>query len=157
MQRRIFHLFAAIAVAAVLLSVNAAAGEVTSRMSSVSGVFESNGYHIRPVFDVSVQGDPRDLTMPQAYEIVRPDMDVPLSVGRLFTSCNCIQLEAQKRTFGPGERAILVLRNIRATPKDGQRYAFFVQMREPTEATLRFDTFVQSAVLQEVNHEEDDF
>ncbi|MDR1744415.1 MAG: VOC family protein, partial [Planctomycetota bacterium] len=62
----------------------------------------------------------------------------------LFTSCSCIQLESQKRSFAVGERAILTLRNIRPTPTAGQMYAVFVQVTSPVRTTLRFDTFVQS-------------
>ena len=148
MQCRPAHRFAAIAAVFTLAIVASAAiaGEITSRMRTVSGVFESNGFRLEPVYDVDIQRQADDLSQPQAFEIIRPDNGKAVTIGRLFTSCSCIQLEAVKRTFQPGERAILQLRNIRPTPANGQVYAIFVQLTGPVRTTLRFDTFVQSGV-----------
>lgn len=152
MQRRLPHVPAAmaalfaVAVLVVFAAAPAFAEEVTSRMRTVSGVFELSGYRIVPISDAYVAESPDDLTPPQAYEIVRPDIMLPLTIGRLFTSCSCIRLESEKRTFSSGERAVVILRNIKDTPKAGQMYAFFVQLREPVDTTLRFDTFVQTGV-----------
>ncbi len=151
MRRPTMRFSVAVAVLLAFFTASASfapapAGEITSRMRTVSGVFESNGYRIAPVYDVDIPSDYEDLTTPQAYEILRPDTGQPLSIGRLFTSCSCIRLEAPKRTFEPGERVILYLRNIRATPANGQMYAFFVQLTAPMQSTLRFDTFVQTGV-----------
>lgn len=121
----------------------AAAGEIYSTMRNVNAVVEAGGYRLIPITDIHPAALPSDLSPAQAFEIVRP-MDRPVTIGRLFTSCSCIQLEAAKRTFGPGERAILILRNIRPTPASGQVYAVFVQVTHPVRATLRVDTFVQS-------------
>ncbi len=151
MLRPLTRRFAVSAVLLILCCVSAPvpsarAGEITSRMRSVSGVFEVNGYRIAPVYDVDIPPDYEDLTPPQAYEITRPSSDQALTIGRLFTSCSCIRLEATKRTFEPGERVILHLRNIRPTPANGQMYAFFIQLTGPMQATLRFDVFVQTGV-----------
>ena len=121
----------------------AAAGEIYSTMRNVNAVVEAGGYRLIPISDIQPTALPSDLSPAQAFEIVRP-MDRPVTIGRLFTSCSCIQLEAAKRTFVPGERAILILRNTRPTPASGQVYAVFVQVTSPVRATLRVDTFVQS-------------
>ncbi|MCC8165809.1 MAG: hypothetical protein LIQ31_06600, partial [Planctomycetes bacterium] len=131
-------------VAVVIIAGSAVSGEIYSTMRNVNAVPESHGFMLNPVFDVDVPRRDSDLAPPQAFEIIRPDDDRPVTIGRLFTSCTCIQLEAHKRTFRPGERAILQLRNIRPTPPNGQVYAIFVQITSPIRATLRFDTFVQT-------------
>ncbi len=131
-------------VAVAIIAGTAVSGEIYSTMRNVNAVPESHGYMLNPVFDVDVPRRDSDLAPPQAFEIIRPDDDRPVTIGRLFTSCTCIQLEAHKRTFRPGERAILQLRNIRPTPPNGQVYAIFVQITSPIRATLRFDTFVQT-------------
>lgn len=135
-----------LALAAALFSLAAgwtAAGEVLSTMRNVNAVPEAHGFMVVPAPDVTVAPLSSDLSPGQAFEIVRPD-GRPVTIGRLFTSCTCIQLQAHKRTFGPDERAILQLRNIRPTPPAGQVYAIFVQITSPVRTTLRFDTFVQS-------------
>ncbi len=119
------------------------AGEIYSTMRNVNAVPEAHGFRLNPAFDAAIPPQATDLAPPQAFEILRP-LDKPVTIGRLFTSCSCIQLESNKRTFRPGERAVLQLHNIRPTPPAGQVYAIFVQITSPIRATLRFDTFVQS-------------
>lgn len=135
------------ALAAVLIlavvSGFTVAGEIHSTMRNVNAVMEAHGFSVQPAPDVAAQTHAGDLSPTQVFEIMRPS-DKPVTIGRLFTSCSCIQLETNKRTFRPGERAVLQLRNIRPTPPQGQVYAIFVQITSPIRTTLRFDTFVQS-------------
>lgn len=137
-----FRRLTAVALVFAVASL-AAAGEIYSTMRNVNAVVEAHGFRLNPAGDIQPTPLPTDLSPAQAFEIVRP-LDRPVTIGRLFTSCSCIQLESQKRTFAPGERAILILRNIRPTPPAGQVYAVFVQVTSPVRTTLRFDTFVQS-------------
>ncbi|MCD8140746.1 MAG: VOC family protein [Planctomycetaceae bacterium] len=134
----------AVAAAVLVMVVNlVAAGEILSTMRNVNAVPEAHGFQVIPATDVTVAPLPSDHSPGQAFEIFRPD-GRPVTIGRLFTSCTCIQLQAHKRTFAAGERAILQLRNIRPTPPEGAVYAIFVQITSPVRTTLRFDTFVQS-------------
>ena len=135
--------FLAVVAVAALVAVAGAAGEVHSTMRNVNAVVEAQGFSIQPVYDVEATRQSTDLSPPQVFEIIRPP-DKSVTIGRLFTSCSCIQLETHKRFFKPGERAILQLRNIRPTPASGQVYAIFVQISSPVRATLRFDTFVKT-------------
>ncbi len=79
----------------------------------------------------------------QFFEILRPD-GAELSIGRLGTSCKCIQVTASKRTFAPGERALLDLRNVLPTPPDGMNYQVYVLVTQPEQVILRITTFVRS-------------
>lgn len=138
-----------LALALVLLtttSATAATPAVVSSMRNVNAVMDHQGFRINPAFDHSGGIIEGDLAPVQAFEIMRP-LNEAVTIGRLYTSCTCIQLEAPKRNFAVGERAILQLRNTRPTPVNGQIYAIYVQITSPVRATLRFDTFVQSNTL----------
>lgn len=124
--------------------VFAAQQPLVSTMRNVKAVSESRGYFINPASDSAGQIIPGDEAPTQAFEVIRPS-NSRVTIGRLFTSCSCIQLEAAKRTYEPGERIVLTLRNIRPTPSTGQTYALYVQLTSPVRTTLRYDTFVQSS------------
>lgn len=143
MNSRRLSLIAALSLA-FSLPLCAADSEIVSSMRTVSAVAEAHGYRLNPAYDSAQPAGPEDLAPPQAFEVIRPDLGRPVTIGRLYTSCSCIQLESPKRTFAAGERAILQLRNIKPTPTNGQVYAVYVQVTSPIRATLRFDTFMQS-------------
>lgn len=134
---------AVLALACVATAVPA--GEIVSTMRNVSAVAESQGFRLNAAHDIQIPPMASDLSPAQAFEVLHPS-GKPVTIGRLFTSCSCIQLESPKRTYGPNERVILTLRNIKPTPDAGQVYAVFVQITSPVRATLRFDTFVQSGM-----------
>lgn len=102
---------------------------------------EYGGFFLNPV-GAEPQGE-GDLAPPQLFEIVRPGNQA-IELGRLYTSCVCVALEAEKSSFAAGETAIVRLRNVRLSPPQGQMYAIYVQMRSPVRTVLRFDTFMQS-------------
>lgn len=139
---RFFPLLAA----SVLVATWAAAGQVVSTPKNVKAVMEARGFYLAPTqasFDASSPAG-IDLAPIQSFEIVRPNGE-RVTIGRLFTSCTCVQLESSKRTFERGERAVLNLHNVLATPPGGQNYALYVQITNPIRTTLRIDTFVQSS------------
>lgn len=127
-----------------LFAMTAAFGaEVVSTMArAVPAVSNMGGISLTPVGTQPASYD--DLAPVQLFEITK-SANESISIGRMFTSCTCVRLESDKRTFGPGERAILRMRNVQATPPGGQSYALYVQLTSPTSITLRYDTFVQSA------------
>lgn len=114
-----------------------------STMATVSSVPEAGGFRIVPVPNATVNQVIGDEASPQIFEIVRPH-NAPFTIGRLHTSCSCVQLEAPQRTFAKGERAFLRLRNVRTTPPNGHTYALFVQITSPVKTTLRQDTYMIS-------------
>lgn len=116
---------------------------LVSTMKNVRAVTEERGYFITPAYESAGRVIPGDEGPTQAFEIIRPS-DSRVSLGRLFTSCVCVQLESPKTTFERGERIVLTLRNVKATPPSGQTYAIYVQLTSPVRTTLRYDTFVQS-------------
>ncbi len=117
----------------------ACAGQgLVSTKKNVSAYMDFNGYHITPVGKMTVPGDLSDA---QIFEINRPGMG-PITLGRLFTSCTCIQASTEKRKYARGETATITLRNVR--PTTGQTYPFYVQVTSPIRATLRYDTWVIS-------------
>lgn len=121
----------------------AAQRAVVSTMKNVSAVTESRGYFLAPAFEKAGQVIQGDEAATQAFEVIRPS-DSRVTIGRLFTSCSCVQLESTKTSFERGERALLTLRNVKPTPPNGQNYAIYVQLTSPVRTTLRYDTFVQS-------------
>lgn len=135
--------------ALVIVSMVIAAGYVmagqalVSSMGNVNAVMEANGFRIVPVYDMIQVASSSDQAQPQVFEIIRPGAE-RIAIGRMNTSCSCVQLEATKPVFERGERAFLTLRNVRETPPNGQHYAFYVQIVSPIRTTLRADTFVQS-------------
>lgn len=115
---------------------------VSSHAQALSSVSSIGGYSIIPAG--TEPGSYGDLAPIQLFEITKPDGQ-SFTISRMFTSCTCVQLEADKRTYGQGEKAILRLRNIIATPPGGMTYALYVQFANPSGVTLRYDTFVQSS------------
>lgn len=142
-MRRIIVNALAIALLFALIPSARAGQRLVSTMGNVSAVSAAAGYYLRPVSGVSQTFIAGDEAPAQLFEIVRPNNE-RISIGRLHTSCSCVQLEASKSTFEAGEPALLTLRNVRPTPPNGQGYALYVQIVSPVRATLRQDTFVQS-------------
>jgi hypothetical protein len=128
----------------VLFRAAAAQPLVSTMRSDAQGAHEVEGLRIVPAPDLSGKVIPGDEAPAQAYEIIRPDGQ-PIDIGRLNTSCACIQLSTFKSHYAKGERAVFYLRNVLPTPPDGQQYSFFVQIKAPVKTTLRHETFVRSA------------
>ncbi len=128
---------------ALLAASTAFSGQMISTpVRTMGAVMQTAGFSIRPAGVAPASSG--DLAPQQLFEIARPG-DQPVSIGRMFTSCACIVLEADSRSFGQGERVVLRLRNVIATPPAGQTYSIFVQLTSPAIATLRYDTYVQSS------------
>ncbi len=127
-------------VVAFMFSTSTAMAAMVSTMGNVNAVMEERGFRLVPVSEVYVSGDESPA---RVYEIIRPNNE-RITIGRLNTSCSCVQLEAEKSVFQRGERALVTLRNVRATPPNGQNYAFYVQVTSPIRTTLRADLFIQS-------------
>ena len=123
--------------------VFAAQPGMVSTMRNVKAVTESRGYCITPIREAAGQAIPGDEAPAQRFEIIRPSGS-RVTIGRLFTSCTCVQLEASQATFEQDERIVLTLRNVLPTPPEGQTYALYVQLTGPIRTTLRYDTFVRS-------------
>ncbi len=84
-----------------------------------------------------------DLAPSQVLEIIRPET-VGVTVARFSTSCTCITAGSEKKTFAPGERAFVEVRNVKATPITGATYMVFVELASPTRELLSYDIFVKS-------------
>lgn len=143
-MRRVFSYLTLIAVIIAVTSISAHAGQgVVSTMKNVNAVSEAGGIYLAPARGYAVQRFAGDEAQPQLFEIIRPHGE-KITIGRLHTSCSCVRLEAHKTTFEQGEHAVLTLRNVRATPVNGQNYAIYVQITSPVRTTLRIDTYFQS-------------
>lgn len=143
-MRRTFIFLAALVTVGVLAASHAAAGQgLVSTMANVDAVSEKGGFYLAPASGFTAAYVYGDEAPPQVFEIIRP-RNARFSIGRLHTSCSCVQVETAKTTYEQGERAFLVLRNIRATPPNGQNYAIYAQIVSPIRTTLRIDTFMQS-------------
>lgn len=129
-----------VSVVSLVFSTSVAMAGMVSTMGNVNAVMEDRGYRLVPVSERYVPGDESPA---RVYEIIRPRGE-RITIGRLNTSCSCVRLEADKAVFERGERAFVILRNVRATPPNGQNYAFYVQVTSPIRTTLRADLFLQS-------------
>lgn len=132
-------------ILAVCLASGAAAGEggLTSNMELMAAVTSIDGIRIAAVDDEPSIRYTEDFSPSQVLEIIRPDMR-PITIGRLATSCTCMQASTAKRSFAQGERALIEVRNVKATPANGAVYAIFVQLTSPHKAALQFDMHVKS-------------
>lgn len=142
MQTRKLGLIFLIPVLALAAST-ALAGQVASSMTrGVQSYMQFGGYEIRPAGTGTQNYD--DLAPTQLFEVIRPN-NQEFTIGRIFTSCTCVRLESDTRTFKAGQRAVFSLHNIQATPPAGQTYAIYIQITAPIKTMLRYDTFVQSS------------
>lgn len=118
-------------------------GELVSTMSLMAAVSSAGGIRIAPAAGVTPRIYTEDLAPSQVLEIIRPDMG-PITVGRLNSSCSCVRASMPKRSYAAGERALIEIRNVKATPRDGATYAVFVQLTSPVREVLQYDIFVKS-------------
>ncbi len=143
-MKRSFTLFLPLVALIATLAVPVmAAAPMVSSMAQANGVSSYMGYQLVPAPQAGTRFIAGDEAPAQQFELLRPIND-RVTIGRIFTSCSCIQVEAPKRTYEPGERIFLTLRNVRPTPPQGQMYAFYVQVASPVRTTLRQDLFMQS-------------
>ncbi|MCD8350962.1 MAG: hypothetical protein LUC93_10175 [Planctomycetaceae bacterium] len=142
MHKRTHRALMLLSMLVAVATVASAAQVQSTTTRGLNAVMQASGFHIQPAGLGPMSGG--DLAAPQMFELVRPGNQA-VTIGRIFTSCVCVSLEADKRSFAPGEPVVLRLRNVRPTPPQGQTYAIFVQITSPIRTTLRFDTFVQSA------------
>lgn len=139
-----YRFSAALLLALFAVSLASAGQAVVSTMKNPQAVMQARGYYLTPSPEHSGSQYAGDLAPVQAFEIIRPNWEA-VTIGRLYTSCTCVRLEAARKSFNRGERAVLTLRNVLATPPAGQTYAIYVQLTRPIRVTLRYDTFVQSS------------
>ncbi len=118
-------------------------GLTSTVIKSVKAGSEEAGFQLVRADDLGGRITLDSLSPSQAFEILRPDMG-EISISRLGTSCSCIRLSAEKKTFAKGERAILELRNVKPTKQGGGNYAIYVLVVQPEPAMLRLRTFVRS-------------
>ncbi len=133
-----------LAVLPLLAASRAESAEaIVSTMRNPNAVMQARGFYLAPAPEQTGEVPPGDHAPVLSVEIIRPNGEA-IGIGRLYTSCTCVRLEAPQRSFQQGERAILKFRNVLATPQQGQNYAMYVQLTSPIRTTLRYDTFVQS-------------
>lgn len=136
--------FAALVLAALLAVGTSAYAQEVSTMGSVNRSSQNvRGFEIVPAYDLSGFRNAEDLAPVQVFELVNPGSRA-VTIGRLNTSCSCIELRTVKRQWQPGERILFELHNIRPTPAEGWNYSFFIQVTSPVRATLRYDLFLKS-------------
>lgn len=122
----------------------AAQPELVSSPEMMMAGSSVGGFSIVPADDVALPIYSEDSTLPQAFEIIRPDMRA-FSVGRLGTSCSCIRASLAKKSYAQGERAIIEVRNIKPAPVDNSMYAVFAQLTSPYREALQADVYISSS------------
>lgn len=105
--------------------------------------YTARGYYLAPSQAHSGRMYAGDKAPAIGFEIVRPN-NAAIRIGRLYTSCSCVQLSSTKTSYAQGEPAILELRNVRPTPLNGHIYELYVQLVSPVRETIRYDIFVKS-------------
>lgn len=108
-----------------------------------SAVAAVDGIRLVKAEDVPGNVYTEDCGPSQVLEIIRPNQ-APIQVGRLTTSCSCLQATMARRDYGHGERAFIEVRNITPTVPDGATYLVFAQLTGPYKETLQFDLFAKS-------------
>ncbi len=120
-----------------LVAAGAREPRVVSTYGMTAAVESAGGFHIAPTPLTAPPSYTEDLAPPQVFELVRPG-HLPVTVGRLLSSCTCLEVSMEKRSFGPGEKALITVRNVKPTPPDGAMYILFVEVTEPARETLQF-------------------
>ena len=86
--------------------------------------------------DIPGQQRPGDHALSQWFEIVRPG-NGPVEIGRLYTSCSCLSIEAPERNIPAGRRALVEVRIVSPPPgAEGAGYMIFATVtvgRNPPE------------------------
>ncbi len=99
-------------VAALLLTAACAAHAAALRSTARNqrnAVMEHSGFFLTPV-GTEPEGE-GDLAPPQLFELVRPN-DQPITIGRLYTSCVCVALEAEKSSYAQDEKVVFARRGM---------------------------------------------
>ncbi|MCL2000968.1 MAG: hypothetical protein FWG74_06000 [Planctomycetes bacterium] len=104
---------------------------------------EPRGIILTPAKDAPGKIYTGDMAPSQVLEIIRSETTA-VTVARLSTSCTCITASVEKKTFAPGERAFVEVRNVKATPAAGATYLVFVELESPAHELLTYDLFVKS-------------
>lgn len=128
-------------ILAVPFLLSAAGAVEVSTKNNIGGHLEYAGYTIVPVHDVAASVKPGDHAAAQMFELIRPSNQA-VTIGRLYTSCTCIRMETEKKSYGAGERVLITVRNVQ--PSKGQTYPFYVQIASPIRVVLRHDAYVIS-------------
>lgn len=144
-KNRFVRIFCATILAATVTAASAPAAEaaLVSSTELMDAVMSSDGMRLAPAEGVSIPRYTEDYANPQVLEIIRPNQNA-IAVGRIATSCSCLSATLTQKSFGPGERALVEVRNVKATPPQGATYAIFVQLTEPYKTTLQYNMFVKS-------------
>lgn len=136
--------FLMIAFAAAIAPTRAGEPELVSQFEMVfDGVGAIDGIRIVRADDVPGNVYTEDYGNSQVLEIIRPNQ-APFHIGRLTTSCACLQATMAKREYGQNERAFIEVRNIKPTLPEGATYLIFAQITAPYKATLQFELFAKS-------------
>ncbi len=121
------------------LAAQPPAGGLSSQQEMVfDAVASYDGIRIVPATDLPPLNYTEDQGALQVLEIIRTRME-PITVGRLSLSCSCMQATLEKRSFGQGERAFVVVRKVKPSPRPGATFALFVQLTAPYKAALQYD------------------
>lgn len=143
-NKTIVTIMSLILSACVSLAGSAAAQDgLVSTMELMEGIAAIDGIRIVKPADRSGTVYTEDYSASQVLEIIRPNM-VPVTIGRLSTSCTCITASMEKKTFAQGERAFIEVRNVKPSKPGGATYAVWAQMTSPYRAALQFEMRVLS-------------
>lgn len=142
------RLFAALLCFSVFLAASVAARAADAGIESELDMdFEAiaaiDGIRVVAAKDAPEKSYTEDYGSVQVLEIIRPD-NAAVTVGRLMTSCSCLRATMEKRTFAPGERAFIEVRNVRPTQPEGATYLIFARLAEPYQATLQYELYAKS-------------
>lgn len=108
-----------------------------------SAVAAVDGIRLVKADDVPGNVYTEDCGPSQVLEIIRPNQGA-IHVGRLMTSCACLQATLAKREYAAGERAFIEVRNVKPTVAGGATYLVFAQLTAPHKETLQFELFAKS-------------
>ncbi len=84
-----------------------------------------------------------DLGPALRFEITRPDQ-AAISIGEMFTDCDCLVFAPEKREYAQGERAFLNLRVVKVIAEKDKKYDVYVELKAPVQQTLKMNVAVNS-------------
>ncbi len=84
-----------------------------------------------------------DLGPALRLEILRPEQ-AAITIGEMFTDCDCLAFAPEKHEYSEGERAFLNLRVVKVIPEKDKEYDVYVELKAPIQQTLRMTVAVSS-------------
>ena len=103
--------------------------------------YAASALRLVPADDIPPTQRANDYAPSQWYEIIRPD-NGPIRIGRVSSTCVCVNVRVPNRFVAAGERALVEARTVSRPSVNGVTYGIYVGVLEPVSTTLDADIVV---------------